>query len=588
MQNPGREETARPPRGADPMGPAERRVVAAYSRIAEVDRPEVWIALLPEADARAAARSVDARIAAGEVLPLAGTTLAVKDNIDVRGLPTTAACPSYATDPAGRPGPAATTAPAVQALVDAGAVVLGKTNLDQFATGLVGVRSPYGAVRHATLPDRVSGGSSSGSAVAVALGIADIGIGTDTAGSGRVPAAFGGLVGIKSTIGLVPTTGVVPACRSYDVVTTFTRDLALGALATRLMTGADPRDPGRRAWPVDVRLGLRSAPVVAVPRDEDLAPLSPGWRAAFAAAVTSAEAAGARIRTVDISAMLAAARLLYDGAIVAERYEAVGAFLAGAPDADPTVRSIIMAGRDTPAHAYVDDRARLAAAKVEAATVLEGCDLLLLPTTTEHPTIAAVQSEPVAINRRLGTYTNFVNLLDMAAVAVPAGEADGGPFGITVLSRAFDDQLALDLAARLLEVDSPLVVEAGVDLLVVGAHLRGQPLNRELEELGGRFGRAVTTSDAYRLVALDTGPRKPGLLRVGPGAGAPIAGEVWRLSAGALGTLLAALPAPMSLGQVELADGTWVVGFGCTVESGAAGTDITAAGGWVAALRHGW
>ena len=176
----------------------------------------------------------------------------------------------------------------------------------------------------------------------------------------------------------------------------------------------------------------------------------------------------------------------------------------------------------------------------------------------------------------------------MAAVAIPAGEADGGPFGITVLSRAFDDQLALDLAARVLGVDSPLVVEAGVDVLVVGAHLRGQPLNRELEELGARFVRAVTTSDAYRLVALDTRPRKPGLLRVGPGAGSPIAGEVWRLSAGALGTLLAALPAPMSLGQVELVDGAWVVGFGCTVESGAAGTDITAAGGWVAALRHGW
>ncbi|WP_456844287.1 allophanate hydrolase [Cellulomonas sp. P5_C6] len=578
---------ARPADAVAEAGSAESRVRAAYARIAEADRPEVWITLVPEESALAAARSVDSRVAAGEVLPLAGTTVAVKDNVDVVGLPTTAACPSYATSPDGRPGPAAATAPAVQALVDAGAVVLGKTNLDQFATGLVGVRSPYGAVRHATLPDRVSGGSSSGSAVAVAVGIADIGIGTDTAGSGRVPAAFGGLVGIKTTLGLVPTTGVVPACRSYDVVTTFTHDLALGVLATRLMTGADPLDPLARPWPTDVRLGLRSAPLVAVPRDEDLAPLSPAWRAAFAAAVEATEAIGAQVRAVDISGMLAAARLLYDGAIVAERYAAVGAFLSDAPDADPTVRAIVMSGRDTPAHAYIDDRARLDAAKLAAAAVLEGCDLLLLPTTTEHPTIAAVRADPVAINRRLGTYTNFVNLLDMAAVAVPAGEADGGPFGITVLSRAFDDQLALDLAARLLGVESPSIVEAGVDVLVVGAHLRGQPLNCELEELGARFGREVRTTDAYRLVALDTQPRKPGLVRIGPGRGAPIAGEVWRLSAGALGRLLADLPGPMSLGKVELADGSWVVGFGCTAEAGSAGTDITASGGWVAAVRAG-
>lgn len=569
-------------------GPAEIRVRLAYSRIAEVDRPEVWIALLPLDDALAAARLVDASVAAGAILPLAGLTLVVKDNVDVRGLPTTAACPSFATDPAGRPGVAIATAPAVHALVDAGAVVLGKTNLDQFATGLVGVRSPYGAVRNATLPDRVSGGSSSGSAVAVALGIADIGIGTDTAGSGRVPAAFHGIVGIKTTVGLVPTTGVVPACRSYDVVTTFTRDLELGVLATRLMTGADPSDPARRPWPVDVRLGLRAAPVVAVPRDEDLAPLSPGWRAAFEDAVAAVRATGASTRTVDVSGMLDAARLLYDGAIVAERYEAVGAFLEKAPDADPTVAAIIAAGRDITADAYVADRARLAVARVEALQLLDGCDLLLLPTTTEHPTIAAVQADPVAINRRLGTYTNFVNLLDLAAVAIPAGTADGGPFGVTLLARAFEDQLAVDLAARLLgTARASMVSSAGVEVLVVGAHLRGQPLNGQLEALGARFERSVRTTDAYRLVALATEPRKPGLLRVGPGDGAPIAGEVWRLSPGALGRFLGDLPAPMSLGRVELSDGAWVVGFGCTVEAGAAGSDITASGGWVAALAAG-
>ncbi|MFC8190615.1 allophanate hydrolase [Cellulomonas sp. NPDC057328] len=614
-------------------GPARARVRAAYARIREVDRPEVWVALVPEADALAAADAVDARVAAGHDLPLAGRTLAVKDNVDVAGLPTTAGCPSYATHPAGRPGPAARTAPAVQALVDAGAVVLGKTNLDQFATGLVGTRSPYGAVRHATLPERVSGGSSSGSAVAVALGVADVGIGTDTAGSGRVPAAFHGLVGIKTTVGLVPTDGVVPACASYDVVTTFTRDLATGVLATRLMVAAGEPGAGaaaaeagavaaagteaagaRRRWPADVRVALRDVPVVAVPRAEDLAPLSDAWRSAFAAAVARVRAVGARTVEVDVSGMLAAARLLYDGAIVAERYAAVGDFLATGPaDADPTVASIILAGAQVPAAAYVRDRLRLDAARAEAARTLDGCDVLLLPTTTEHPTIAAVQADPVGINRRLGTYTNFVNMLDLAAVAVPAGEADGGPFGVTVLARACEDQLALDLAARLLDEPSasggadgadgadgangsggagvpasaPLLVPGTVELLVVGAHLRGQPLQGQLADLGARFDRAVTTSDAYRLVALATVPRKPGLVRVGPGEGAPIAGEVWRVSPGALGAFLAALPAPMTLGRVELADGTWVVGFGCTAEAGEAGTDITDAGGWLAALAQG-
>ncbi|ROS25814.1 allophanate hydrolase [Cellulomonas sp. PhB150] len=565
---------------------AEQRVRDAYARIAAADRPEVWIALVPEADALAAARVVDARVAAGADLPLAGLTLAVKDNIDVAGMLTTAGCPSYATSPAGRPGPAPVTAPAVERLVAAGAVLLGKTNLDQFATGLVGTRSPFGAVRHATLPDRVSGGSSSGSAVAVALGIADIGLGTDTAGSGRVPAAFGGIVGIKTTVGLVPTSGVIPACRTYDVVTTFTRDLALGVLATRLMVGTDPTDPSGRPWPADVRLGLRAAPVVAVPRPDDLLPLSPTWRAAFAAAVASVRATGASTVEVDVSPMLEAARLLYDGAIVAERYEAVGAFLDTAPpDADPTVAAIIAAGRDVAAHAYVADRATLAAAAARTEEILAGADLLLLPTTTEHPTIAAVQADPVAINRRLGTYTNFVNMLDLAAVAVPAGTVDGGPFGVTVLARAFDDQLALDLSARLLRESVGSVVEAGVDVLVVGAHLRGQPLHPELEALGARFVASVRTSAAYRLVALDTVPRKPGLVRTG--SGSPIAGEVWRMSAGALGSFLAALPAPMSLGRAELEDGSWVVGFGCTAEAGAAGVDVTDAGGWVAALARG-
>jgi len=575
---------------APDAGPAVERVRRAWARIAEVDRPEVWITLRTEEDVLADAARVDARRRDGEELPLAGVLLAVKDNIDVAGLPTTAAAPSFAAV-------AARSAPCVDRLVDAGAIVVGKTNLDQFATGLVGVRSPYGAVRHATHPELVSGGSSSGSAVAVALGIVDLALGTDTAGSGRVPAALHGIVGIKTTPGLVPTDGVVPACRSFDVVTTFTRDVALGRLATSLLVG------GRRV-PADARLGLRRRPVVGVPRAADLGPLEPAYREAFRAVPDRLRALGARVVEVDVSALLAAARLLYDGALVAERYAAVGpAVEAGGDDLDPTVASIIRAGRDVPAHAYVADRARLDATRARLDDLLDGLDLLVTPTTTEHPAIDDVLADPVAINARMGTYTNFVNLLDLAAVSVPAGTvpADGPhgprPFGVTVLARAAEDDLALDLAQRWTAATAmpaattppgpSVLAAAGVPtttLLVVGAHLRGQPLHHELEDLGARFVRAARTTDAYRLVALPTVPRKPGLVPTAPGVGAPVEGELYELSTGALGAFLARLPAPMTLGPVTLEDGTCVVGFGCSPVAAAGAEDITALGSWRAYL----
>ncbi|GAB7184333.1 allophanate hydrolase [Kitasatospora sp. Ki12] len=558
------------------------RVTDAYRRIAEADRPEVWITLRPETDVLAEARELDRRIAAGAELPLAGTLVAVKDNIDVAGLPTTAACPDYAYPP-GR------SAPAVQRLVDAGALVLGKTNLDQFATGLVGTRSPYGPVRNALRPEKISGGSSSGSAVAVALGIADIALGTDTAGSGRVPAALNDIVGIKPTLGLVPTTGVVPAARSYDAVTVFARTLTEAQRALAVMIGPDEGDPLSRAWPEDVRLSAPEHPRLAVPRDEDLAPLSPEARAAFRTAVKRLEAAGAEATVIDVSPLLQAARLLYDGALVAERYAAVGEFIAGDPSAaDPTVAGIILAAGGLPAHALAADQERLDGYKALARRLLSGYDALLLPTTTEHPDIAAVQADPVAVNSRLGTYTNFVNLLDLAAVAVPAGEADGSPFGVSVITRAFEDQPALDIAARLTDEQAPTPLPGtGLDLAVFGAHLRGQPLNHQLTDTGARYAGEVTTSAAYRLTALTTVPPKPGLVRVGPGAGGPIAGERWTLSPAALGRFLAALPSPMSLGRIELADGTWVLGFQCDPHTASTGTDITHHGDWRTYLATG-
>ncbi|KAF0836710.1 allophanate hydrolase [Nocardia caishijiensis] len=553
------------------------RVAAAYRRIAEVDRPEVWITLRPESELHLEAEELERRLADGAELPLAGLLLAVKDNVDVAGLPTTAACPEFAYT-------ATETASAVQRLTEAGALILGKTNLDQFATGLVGTRSPYGAVRHADRPELISGGSSSGSAVAVALGIADIAIGTDTAGSGRVPAAFHGIVGIKASLGIIPAHGVVPACADYDAVTVFAATLDLAVTAAALMAGPDARDPRSRTWPADVPLaGTRT---LAVPHD--LSPLSAEYRVAFAETVATLRELGVQLTEVDITPLLDAARLLYDGAIVAERYAAVGEFVdKGARGLDKTVAGIIGAAKHLDAHAFAADLDAIAVARAQAKALLADYDGLLLPTTTEHPSIAAVHADPLTINRRLGTYTNFCNLLDLAAVAVPgAPTTEGLPFGVMIVVPTFADQIAVDLAALLTDTTAPLLVKTGVPLAVFGAHLRGQPLHWQLEELGARFAGEITTSDAYRLTALDTTPPKPGLVRHGDGLGAPIAGELFLVSPGALGRFLADLPAPMALTSVELSDGTTVVGFACSYDAAVAATDITRYGSWPRYLRE--
>ncbi|MFE7798230.1 allophanate hydrolase [Nocardia sp. NPDC057440] len=567
---------------AQPQRSPTERVAAAYRRIAEVDRQEVWITLREEGDVAADAAAVEQRLAEGAALPLAGILVAVKDNIDVAGLPTTAACPEFAY-------PATVTAAAVQRLVAAGAIVLGKTNLDQFATGLVGTRSPYGAVRNAHYPELISGGSSSGSAVAVALGIADIGIGTDTAGSGRVPAALHGIVGIKATLGVIPAHGVIPACADYDAVTVFATDLDQAVVAAAVMAGPEVRDPRSRSWPADVHLAAPQQLRLAVPRAEDLAALSEPYRDAFARTVVAVTDSGVATHEVDISALLDAARLLYDGAIVAERYAAVGEFLDTAPaGADPTVTAIIDAARATTGPGFADDLDTLARVRAATTALLAGFHGLLLPTTTEHPSIAAVQADPLVINRRLGTYTNFCNLLDMAAVAVPGlPTAAGLPFGVMVVVPAFADQVAIDIAARIVGADPPpALVDDGTELAVFGAHLRGQPLHWQLEEIGARFAGEITTTAAYRLTALDTTPPKPGLVRHGDGLGAPILGELFRVSAAGLGRFLAALPAPMALTSIELSDGRSVIGFACTYDAAEAATDITSFGGWKAYLQH--
>ena len=547
-------------------GPVER-VTAAYARLREVDRPEVWTTLRPEEDVLAEAAAVD------PALPLAGLVLAVKDNIDVAGLPTTAGAPSFARTPA-------QDSTAVARLRAAGAVVLGKTNMDQFATGLVGTRSPYGAVRNTWDPTRISGGSSSGSAVAVATGVVDIALGTDTAGSGRVPAALNGIVGVKPTKGLVPVTGVVPACYTQDCVTVFARDLTTARTATEIVQGPDAADPlSRRA---DHLEALPARPRVAVPTAEHLEGLADGWQEAFGAAVRQLAATGVEIVEVDVTPLLEAARLLYEGAFVAERYAAVGRHIEEhvedpASGIDPTVAAIVLGGRAATAADWATDTARLLTLGARARELLTGCAALFTPTTTWHPTLAEVAADPVGANARMGRFTNSANLLDMAALAVPAGFVDGLPFGVMFTGPAFSDRALASLARQF--ADPP------VDVFVVGAHLTGQPLNVQLVAAGGSLVGVARTVPQYRLHALRTTPPKPGLVRVAPGhEGVAVTGEVWRLPAAGFGTFVAAVPPPMAIGTVSLDDGTQPTGFLVEPYATLDAPDISASGGWLAHL----
>jgi len=512
---------------------------------------------------------------------LAGLRLAVKDNVDAAGLPTTAGCPEFAYRPDHD-------AASVAALRAAGAVVLGKTNLDQFATGLVGTRSPYGAVPDSRRPDYISGGSSSGSAVAVASGAADIAIGTDTAGSGRVPAGLQGIVGIKPTVGVVSTDGVVPACESYDCVTIFARDLEVANRAMGVMAAGAPLRP----WPADVKLAAPPNPVVAVP--SELPGLDAEWRAAFDAAVSALTDAGARIVTVDFAPFLAAAKLLYDGALVSERYAAVGEFIDANPDAtvDPTVGRIVTGARDIPAHQLVRDRREVARLRTVALASLDGADALLVPTAPMHPRLDEVAADPVGVNSRMGIYTNFCNLFDMCAVSVPAGRAGDAQFGITVLARAFEDAVALDVAALASGVEAPedvwpLTAADATELVVFGAHLAGGPLVHQLTDVGARWAGELTTSARYRMTLLPTTPPKPAITRVPDSGGTALKAHRWLLSPAALGRFLVALPAPMQLGKVEFDDGTWRTSFGCDGGAADAGVDISHFGGWAAAVAAG-
>jgi allophanate hydrolase len=576
--------------------PARSAVARSLAAIDAADRAEVWISRFPDEVLRAEADRVDAAAAAGDALPLLGLTFAVKDNIDVAGLPTTAGCPDFAYLPAVH-------APAVRALTDAGAVCIGKTNLDQFATGLVGTRSPYGAVRNAVDPTRISGGSSSGSAVAVALGLVDVALGTDTAGSGRVPAALNGIVGMKATFGLVSTGGTVPACASFDCVSVFAPDVALAQRAMAELTGPRGDAPDRRAFPGTTPLGPPQRPIVARPAAAVLDLLDPPRRAGYEAAAAHLAALGCAVVEIDLTPFLQAGLLLYQGAFVAERYAAVGAWIDAHRDrVDPTVGAIISGAGMLRASQMASDMTRLAGLRAAAAEEWERvrATTLLLPTTPIHPTLAEVAADPVGVNTRLGQFTTFLNLLDMCAVSVPFGTAEGLPFGVSCIGPAFTDLVQADIATLLerggtaadnLPVSGPWhaaragrPAPPGIPLAVVGAHLKGQPLNREITDRGGRLLAATHTAATYRLYALETAPPKPGLRRV-RSDGRSVAVEVWELPPSGFADFVAHVPSPLAVGPVQLVDGSSVPGFLCepVVLDGA--EDITEHGGWRAYLE---
>ena len=549
-----------------------------YSRIQQGPERPVWIAVEPFERALLALERAERHVPDGRLF---GVPFAVKDNIDVAGLPTTAGCPEFAYLPERN-------AHAVERLIAEGAIVIGKTNLDQFATGLVGTRTPYGVCSSVFDERYISGGSSSGSAVAVARGQVSFSLGTDTAGSGRVPAMFNGLVGLKPTKGLISTSGVVPACRSLDCVSIFAQSIADAELVFDVAQGFDAADPYSRA-PSWASGPGRDCLQIGVPTPSSLEFFGDGDNARlFAAAVQRFVELGAEIVDVDLTPFRRAANLLYTGPWVAERLAAIGHFLEQRPEAvHPVVRSIVEQARRYSARDAFEGQYELAALKRLSDSVLGSVDALVVPTAPTHYTIEAVLADPLQLNQNLGTYTNFVNLLDLSGLAIPTARRDDGlPFGITLLGPAFADARLAELGRRFLQQEEvPRSATPGhVWIAVAGAHLSGQPLNHELTTRGARKIRSALTAPRYRLFALSTTPPKPGLVRTADAAHA-IEIELWELDERGFGAFVAGVPAPMTIGTVELEDGSLVKGFACEPHALEGARDISEFGGWRAYLK---
>ena len=552
-----------------------------------------WIQLASEEQLLGQLRSADPDTT------LYGIPVAIKDNIDADGFATTAACPDFSYWPE-------QDADAVSALRESGAIIIGKTNLDQFATGLVGTRSPYGAVPNSFDERFIGGGSSSGSASVVARGLVPVALGTDTAGSGRVPAGLNNIIGLKPTRGAISIKGVVPACRSLDCISIFTHTLSDAETVRSLLENTDTDDPFSRPRPSVPESGesafRRVAPLkrLAIPAD----PPSFGdthQHLAWAAALELWRRQDTELVPLDFTHLQSMAALLYEGPWVAERYAAIGTFLeARHASMNPVVRDIIA---QAPRHSAIDvfkGMYRLAELRSAINEQLAEIDGLLVPTAPMTPTIEAVEADPIQLNSRMGTYTNFVNLGDMSALSIPAGfREDGIPFGITLISGAWKEAQLQVVAADFLneqptplgatgvsrtEETSPAIPAVSVDVAVVGAHLTGMPLNHQLTERQATLITETTTSPDYRLYALaGTTPPKPGLSRDPDGASIPV--EVWRMPLARFGDFVALIPPPLGIGSVQLASGDWVKGFICE-ETGLEGAlDITDHGGWRAYIN---
>ena len=573
-----------------------------FTRIEAAPLNPIWIAVLPKSEVLA--RATHLSTLDRSKLPLFGIPFAVKDNIDVAGMPTTAACPAFAYTPT-------ESAIVVQKLEAAGAILIGKTNMDQFATGLVGTRSPFGAPSSVFSPDYISGGSSSGSAVAVASGLVSFALGTDTAGSGRVPAMFNNLIGLKPTRGLISAHGVVPACRTLDCVSIFAETAADAALVLAAASSVDPAIPDPDAYIRQPAPGAGASPWAAAPTFRFGVP-HPGQLqffgdshnpALFAAAVEALKSVGGEPVEFDLDPFLAAARLLYEGPWVAERYAAIADFYPSHhSEMDPTVAAIIGGATKFSAVDAFTSAYKLEALRRETARVWSAFDVMFLPTAPRAYTHAEIAAAPIALNSNLGFYTNFVNLLDLAAVAVPAGIGSATPalpFSVSLIGKAFTDAALLPLAdrlqrklnttlggsnRRLAEVSTlkPAEVPNGCLLMaVVGAHLTGQPLNWQLTQRGGRLIRTCRTHPDYKFYALaNTVPPKPGLIRVPDYTGPGIEVEVWALPTDTLGSFIQGVPQPLGIGQLRLEDGALVMGFIAEPAALEGATEITHFGSW--------
>lgn len=530
-------------------------------------------------------------------LPLFGVPFSIKDNIDLAGIPTTAACPAFAYTPT-------QSATIVEQLIALGAVPMGKTNLDQFATGLNGTRSPYGECRNSVHPDYPSGGSSAGSSLAVALGVSSFALGTDTAGSGRVPAALNNLIGLKASRGLISTAGVVPACRTLDCVTFFTATAAEASQLLALTAKLDPRDEYSRAnpqWNAASAFGKPRHFRFGVPKQIEFLGCNES-PALFASTIEQLKALGGEPVAIDFAPFLEAARLLYEGPWVAERYSVAGELIEAQPNAVlPVIHAVLAKAPGTTAVDAFRAQYRLQALKAICQPIMDSVDCILTPAYPRPVTLDQLHAEPVARNSDLGYYTNFMNMLDYAAVAVPAGFMSNGlPWGITLFGRTFTDQYLLSLAnalqhqhglalcgERASECSLP-ATPATHDLsriVVCGAHLHGLALNWQLLQRGARLLTTTQSSPDYQLYALAGGPPfRPGMVRVAEG-GSAIEIEVWELPSSELGSFLCGIAAPLGLGKVQLADGSWETGFICEPYGLQGANDITQFGGWRAYMQ---